>query len=101
MSYWITFADGSTGCLEAPIPDDYTSNYDWTKHPPFTADNALTLASTLKGVQATKAQPLPYPAQPRLNVQQWPRYGACPSFCYTPTQCAGHSSCPKRISCVD
>jgi hypothetical protein len=106
MPYWITFADNSTGCIEQPIPADYEPNDDWRKvkpspWPSFTPDDALALATELTGKVATKAQSLPYPANPRINRVVWPRSGACPSFCYSPTTCAGRTSCPKSHSCVD
>lgn len=41
---------------------------------------------------------LPYPAEPRLNPRPTsPGSGiTCPSFCYTPNECAGKSCCPKQ-----
>lgn len=48
---------------------------------------------------------LPYPAEPRWNkVLVEFGYGekeACPSFCYNPEGCRGHTSCPKQPSCVE
>ena len=96
MSWWVTFADGSTGCLETPI------GYDGAVRPndKIKAD-MLVLATDIKGVEATNIEPLPYPAEPRLNPQKHEKYGFCPSFCYSPRQCAGRGACPKKYSCVE
>jgi hypothetical protein len=84
VPWWVTFQDGSTGCVEAP-----------------TEAKAITLASELQGRPATTAQRLPYPAQPRLNAVSQGDHGPCPSFCWIPRACAGRLSCPRPRSCDD
>lgn len=100
MSYWITFKDGSHGCVERPVPDGYVDG-NVLDYSAFTPELALALATELTGKDATSAETLPYPANPRINRAAWPRSGVCPSFCFTPSVCAGRGSCPRRISCVD
>lgn len=59
---------------------------------------AITIR-TLPGVEAAivSIKPLPYPGEPRLAY----RGGDCPSFCMHPAKCAGRSSCPRSIACVE
>ena len=92
MPYWITFADGTHGCLETPI--DYEQS-----DPDQRRTDMLALATEIKGVEATEIRSLPYPANPRLNRQEHQGSGACPSFCFQPHQCAGRTSCPLRYAC--
>lgn len=97
MSWWITFADGSTGCLETPIGYDDGGNSRGDK----VKADMLRLATEIKGVEATKIECLPYPAEPRLNPQKHENHGVCPSFCFSPRACAGRGACPKSYSCVE
>lgn len=39
---------------------------------------------------------LPYPAEPME-----PPVSKCPAFCYTPNECKGRTSCPKRYACSE
>lgn len=94
MPYWITFADGAHGCLETPI------GYEQSDPDQRRAD-MLALATEIKGVEATDIRSLPYPAEPRLNKQDYPGFGYEPSFCFDPLRCAGSHSCPQRYSCVE
>lgn len=96
MSWWVTFADGSQGCIEAPVGHECEHSWDDKAK-----SEMLTLAAEIKGVDATKIEPLPYPAKPRLNPQKHEKFGVIPSFCFTPRECAGRGSCPKRYSCVE
>lgn len=96
MSFWVTFEDGSSGCVEAPIEHQFKSE-NWDER----LSEIGVIASEIKGVAVTKVERLPYPASPRLNPQDWPDYGRCPSFCFSPRECAGSTSCPKRYSCVE
>lgn len=84
--FWCKFPVGPSGCVEAP-----------------SADEAMVLAKTITGQEPVACDRLPYPANPRLNGKDgWnAEAGECPSFCYTPEQCKGHSCCPKRIGCVE
>lgn len=84
--YWVTFTDHHPGCIELPEPDKLRAQH---------------VAEFVTGSKVALVAPLPYPACPRMFRISHPKYGPCPSFCYTPTKCAGRSSCPKQISCVD
>lgn len=64
-------------------------------------DAVRAAAAVMFGQVPTSIQRLPYPAEPRLLVDQHPKYGACPSLCFAPTECAGNSSCPKRYACSE
>ncbi len=77
MLYWVTFKHSRSGTIEAETPAD-----------------ALEKAKAF-GVPH-KADTIPYPADPRLSVET-----KCPSFCYTPQQCKGHTSCPKGYACSE
>jgi hypothetical protein len=83
--FWIEFVGRSSACVEAT---DERS--------------ALALAKELTGNETRGAKRLPYPAEPRLNQHIIESIGSpCPSFCYTPGECAGRSCCPKRHACDD
>jgi len=100
MSFWVTFEDGSQGCVELldkapqyPVEQDKKS---WIEYQ-ITVDNAVkTLAQEITGKIPVYVKRLPYPANPRLGKQS-----NCPAFCYSPKQCAGHSSCPKSYACSE
>lgn len=83
MAFWCKFPTHKPGCVEG------------------TRDEIETLAERLTGEKPTEIFGLPYPANPRLNKVEHPKYGACPSFCYTPEQCKGRSSCPKSYACSE
>lgn len=51
----------------------------------------------IKGWEIASISPLPYPGEPRLGYKS----GDCPSFCMHPARCAGRSSCPRSIACVE
>lgn len=76
-AYWIKFSDRVPGCIEGS-----------------SVDEVLEKAKEF-GVPIG-AERLPYPASPRLGAGT-----DCPSFCYSPSSCAGRSCCPKGPSCVD
>lgn len=82
-SYWVTFEDGSAGCVQARSNEDV---------------DAVATEATGKEVHDVKV--LPYPAEPRLRVVEHDRYGRSPSFCYRPGECAGRTSCPTNPSCT-
>lgn len=48
------------------------------------------------GQVAEEVKELPYPAGNRVGPQS-----NCPSFCYTPTTCAGRKSCPQNYACSE
>lgn len=76
MAWWVTFADRSPGCVEG------------------TRVEAKAIADGFGAVSTM--EPLPYPAVPRLG----PRSDT-PSFCTSPSRCAGRGSCPKPYACND
>lgn len=80
--FWLTFTNRVSGCVEAP-----------------TKDEARTIGSTFGDVAS--CDELPYPANPRLNTHVDPKFGECPSFCWTPTACVGRRSCPASHSCTE
>lgn len=82
MNWWITFADRAPACV-----------YGGTE------DKARELAARSGTVETVTT--LPYPARPRLDDREGWGDGQCPSFCHTPHDCAGRTSCPRRPSCVD
>ena len=89
--YWITFTDGSTGYCEGE------SEYD-----------AVQIAEKLSGKKVGGGpyvdftmKKLPYPATPIIWQFDHPVHGKCPDFCYRPTECAGHGSCPQNRACTE
>lgn len=50
----------------------------------------------VKYPDAKTVEQLPYPCSPCDYTKN-----DIPPFCWSPAQCAGRGSCPKRISCVD
>lgn len=92
QTYWIEFADGSKGSCQGLSPYD-----------------AVSIAEKLTGktvvVGDNKWKPeiktLPYPATPIIWQLDHPVSGKCPAFCFRPTQCAGHTSCPQNRSCTE
>jgi putative SOS response-associated peptidase YedK len=83
-SWWLTFGGRPAGCVEAPTEAD-----------------AGAIAVEATGHSPTSVRPLPYPADPRINTYDDPTTGVSPSFCLHPAECAGHTACPRRPSCVD
>jgi hypothetical protein len=83
-SFWLTFNEREAGCVEAK--DEQA---------------AAAVAKEITGFDATSVKDLPYPAAPRINKYEDPRYGVCPSFCFTPKTCCGRTSCPQSYSCVE
>jgi hypothetical protein len=59
-------------------------------------DSAMAVAKLITGRKPLSAHRLPYPAEPRLNPYSHGDAGPCPSFCYQPLKCGGHTSCPNR-----
>lgn len=85
MPWWVDFEGRASACVES---------YDGE-------DAARKLAEELGGAPVKQIRPLPYPANPRLNSIHHGAYGPCPSFCYSPTICAGRGSCPKSYACSE
>lgn len=79
--YWATFGGKHRdGCIEAE-----------------SSEAASVQAETLLGVKPEQCRLLPYPANPRISLEQ----SGCPSFCLTPSVCAGRSSCPRDYACSE
>lgn len=84
-AFWVTFAMAQPGCVEAEDEE-----------------KARLYAEAVTGEKPETCKPLPYPADPRLTpAHVQPTGGRCPSFCFAPTKCAGHTACPQRCSCVE
>lgn len=89
--YWLTFTDGSKGYCEG------SNEFDAK-----TIAEKLTAKTVAGGkYKDIEAKPLPYPAKPIIWQLDHPVHGKCPDFCYAPTQCAGHTSCPQNRSCTE
>lgn len=56
---------------------------------------AKTVAEHITGDPCAVLGTLPYPA----GIQIQP--SACPSFCHSPSDCLGKSSCPKNPACSE
>lgn len=82
--FWVTFAKNPPGCIQAR---DFA--------------DAMKLATDLTGHVPMSAEPLPYPANPRINQVPFNDGLVTPSFCYKPLQCKGRGSCPTSPSCVE
>ena len=54
------------------------------------------VAQAFQDAAIQRIQMLPYPAMPRIGVQS-----GVPAFCYSPNECAGRASCPKRYACSE
>lgn len=98
MATWVIFTDGSRGCAEIPREIEEQGGEARVAFVEALPNAAGRKVSTLER--------LPYPAHPRLNAtdtitKSGRNIGPCPSFCYRPESCAGHSSCPRSPSCVD
>lgn len=83
-TFWLTFNERPAGCVEA-----------------LDEAAAAATAKEITGFDATSVKSLPYPANPRINTYDDPKYGVCPSFCFKPGECCGNTSCPQRYSCVE
>jgi hypothetical protein len=112
MTWWITFHDGSAACFELEpskqperiSPEEYSemtpaerTEYRET----WDAELLVRIDSEVSNLrlnkQVTSIQPLPYPAMPRIGTWR----SGCPSFCMSPKQCAGRSSCPRSYACTE
>lgn len=82
--FWVAFQGRESACVEA---------IDETE--------ARARAKELTGCEVIRVDRLPYPADPRLNAFKHPKYGACPSFCFRPKECAGATACPRNYSCCE
>lgn len=84
-SWWVHCQSrGSRGCVEA-----------------MNAEEASRIGAEKLGGEITECLQLPYPADPRIHIVERDGCGAIPSFCFEPSKCKGHSSCPQRYSCTE
>jgi len=91
-SFWIKFSDGSEACCQGE------SAYD-----------ARRIAEKLTGktIDGPKYEggpnvvSLPYPASPVIWQFEHPVHGKTPTFCYSPKQCCGRTSCQQRHACTE
>lgn len=91
MAWWVTFETGEPGCVEVKFDPPR-----WGKD---CIPEVSRVAAEATGRAVKDVQSLPYPANPRLVKAEHPEYGACPSFCFQPRICAGHTSCPRSYAC--
>lgn len=89
--FWLTFTDATAGYCEGANESDA---------------KAIAEKLTGKTVAGGKykdiaAKSLPYPAAPVIWQLDHPVHGKCPSFCFKPEQCKGHTSCPQNYSCTE
>jgi hypothetical protein len=108
VTYWVQFNDGTAGCIElvngerpASPPSTGASMIElreiWKAYFTACTDAVKKKAAEVKpGVETTVISSLPYPADPRLGTTS-----TCPPFCYSPSVCAGRSSCPKSYACSE
>ena len=83
-AYWINFEGHRSACVEA---DDEQA--------------ATAIAAEATGSAVKTCAVLPYPAEPRLNKFEHPKWGISPSFCFKPTECKGRTACPQSYSCTE
>jgi hypothetical protein len=88
---WIKFEDGTGGCVIQPPGFDGLLG----------AEEAMQIATEITGKKAISCEALPYAAGPVLNRKDdWPP-GWAMTLCFSPEECRGHSSCPKRYACSE
>lgn len=78
-AYWITFEGHRASCIEAT-----------------SSAQAIANAALITGCKVISHDILPYPAEPRIGEKS-----SCPSFCYHPETCKGHTACPRNYSCTE
>lgn len=91
--YWLKFTDGTAGYCEGQGAFDAVQIAEKL--------TGKTVADTGDNKYRPQLKRLPYPATPIIWQFDHPVSGKCPPFCSTPTQCAGHGSCPKSYACSE
>lgn len=82
MSYWVTFHDRPSGCIDIMgIPAA-----------------ARRVAREVTGAEPHEVVSIPYPASPILH--RGPGRD-CPPYCWVPVECAGLGFCPHSRACND
>ena len=92
-AFWLTFTDGSAACCEG------ANEYDAQRIAEHLTGKVV--ADKKNNWSAGNVKPLPYPASPIIWQLDHPVVGKCPTFCYSPSSCAGHGSCPKNYACSE
>jgi hypothetical protein len=83
-AYWVKFSNHSAGCIEG-----------------VTENEAREAAEALNLGGVVSMSRIPYPARPRLHQIRDANGHVAPSFCTTPSRCAGHYFCPKKPCCTE
>ena len=83
-SWWVKFEGRESACVEAASKQE-----------------AMQIAADLSGHSVKECDRIPYPAEPRLNKWEDPKYGAIPAFCFQPDKCVGRTACPSRYACTE
>lgn len=89
--YWVTFTDGTSGYCEGL--SEYDCKQIAEKFSGKTVGGGQWKDFTMK--------PIPYPANPVIWQFDHPVSGKCPTFCHSPRQCAGRTSCPQNYACTE
>lgn len=84
-AYWVKLSDGRRGCVVLNVSEMMEDDQ---------LLNAETYVEKELGVAVVTMQTLPYAATPLL-------LGSDMTFCFTPLECVGRTSCPRRRSCCD
>lgn len=79
--YWVTMTNGRTGCV---VLDHMRP-----------AALPAYLESLVPDAKVRLVQPLPYPANPKLDGNK------STPFCVSPSTCAGRTSCPRAYACTE
>ena len=90
-AFWLTFTDGSEACCEGQ------NEYDAKR----IAEHFTGKTVAGGKYENIEAKPLPYPANPIIWAFEHPISGRTPTFCFTPKECVGRSSCPRNRACND
>ena len=98
-AYWIKFEDGTYKCCEGQTA--YDAQMIAACLTGKKVDGADTPEYKFKADENPAIKELPYPAEPIIWQFKHPVHGVCPTFCYTPAQCAGRSSCSRDPCCTD
>lgn len=81
MPWWITFKDGSAGCINSGAEGE-----------------AIAKAERIVAMPVESCKPLPYSAYRQILDKGEPR---AMDFCMSPERCAGWLSCPRPYSCTE
>lgn len=96
-SFWIKFEDGTGGCCEGE------SAFDAMRIAEFVSGKKVAGGDEFRwhAEKNPNIKSLPYPAAPVIWQFDHPVSGKCPTFCHSPSKCAGRSSCPQSYACSE